>query len=222
MTFRPYSYSKLSLHKQCGKKFKFKYIDKLPPIIKDDEPLKKGSAVHKMLEKYPETLYQKNKDYVDIFNKFLGTRYKCLLDLPAVKEEQSIGLDDDLEPCKYSKKALFRGFIDYFAVIKNTIVIVDWKTGKLRDPRYQDYNQLLFYAIYMFKKFTEINKIKIMYIYVEHSADNSIILERKYLENYINELRSEIKDIENSKFIKNKSKLCDWCDYQEFCESDLS
>jgi len=101
---------------------------------------------------------------------------------------------------------------------EKTILIVDYKSGRVKDPRYQDYNQLMFYAIFMFQKYPEVNKIKIMFIYVEHNCDNSIILERKYLDRYKKELISAIQSVENdTEFKKNKTKLCDWCGYKDIC-----
>ena len=118
MIFSPYSFSKLSCHKQCGQKFKFKYIDKIPEKMDNVEPLIKGSKIHKMLENYPEI--PEDSKYIDIYNNFLKTKYKSILDIPNVKEE-GIGLTENLEPVPYSKNVMFRGYIDYYTVIDGFI-----------------------------------------------------------------------------------------------------
>jgi CRISPR/Cas system-associated exonuclease Cas4 (RecB family) len=80
----------------------------------------------------------------------------------------------------------------------------------------------MFYAIYFFQRYENINTIKISYVYVEHEdMENSIVLERKYLENYVKELFDMIHAAENDKiFVKNESHLCNWCDFKEHCSTE--
>jgi CRISPR/Cas system-associated exonuclease Cas4 (RecB family) len=90
--------------------------------------------------------------------------------------------------------------------------------GKYRDNRWQDYNQLLFYAIYFFEKY-KLEKIVISFIYVEHNLENILELNINYLDNYKKELLLNIKTIEEDLvFCAKKSKLCDYCEFQELCE----
>lgn len=80
----------------------------------------------------------------------------------------------------------------------------------------------MFYAVYFFKTYPKINKIKISYVYVEHEeCENSMILERQYLDNYIKELHDLIKSAENeTSFPKNECRLCDYCEYKEHCDTE--
>ena len=94
--------------------------------------------------------------------------------------------------------------------------------GKYRDNRFQDYNQLLFYAIHFFEKY-KIPKIIISFIYVEHNLENDLELKIEYLDNYKIELLTSIKEIETcADFKPNISKLCDYCGFQEICVANLS
>lgn len=97
------------------------------------------------------------------------------------------------------------------------------KTGKYKEEKWQEYDQLMFYAIYFFKKYSKIDKLKISYVYVEHeNLENSITLERKFLNNYIKQLITLIKNAEeDTEFLKNISMLCDWCDFKEHCATDV-
>jgi len=221
MSFKPYSFSKISVYENCPRQFKYKYIDKLPTAPKDMTPLLKGSAVHNILENYPNKgTHKLQEKYQFIVDEFLDSDYKKLFDYPNLRE-QAIALDDTLSPKPYGKNVLFRGYIDYMCFIDGILHIIDWKTGKLKDLKYQNFNQLLFYSIYMFKKYPKVNQIKIRYVYIEHKLENSILLDRKYLSKYINDLITIIDKIENEKtFPKNKQVLCNWCDYQEFCNND--
>lgn len=46
-------------------------------------------------------------------------------------------------------------------------------------------------------------------------------LNRKYLFNYVKMLIQMIKNIENDiNFNKNKTKLCNWCDWKNYCFND--
>lgn len=102
--------------------------------------------------------------------------------------------------------------------------LVDWwrKSGKYKDPKWQEYDQLMFYAIYFFQRYSNINTIKISYVYIEHEdMENDIILERQYLNRYIDELMQLINNAENDDvFVKNPGRLCEYCDFRSHCKSD--
>jgi len=218
MKYSPYSFSKISTYKQCARKFKFKYIQKIKEPITDMTPLLKGTCVHSMLEKYPaESTNSLVPKYRNIFEDFLETKYKALLDIEHFSET-AIGFDDKLSPVSYDNGTIFRGYIDYYAYVDGGMVVADWKTGKYKDIKYQDFNQLLFYALYLFYKNPNVDKIKAMFIYVEHNLDNSIIFERKYIDEYKKELIHIIRDIEKDEIFEKKTqKLCDWCGYRDRC-----
>lgn len=96
--------------------------------------------------------------------------------------------------------------------------LCDWKSGKYKDLRYQDFNQLLFYAIHFFEKYN-VPKIIISFIYVEHNLENSIELNLDNLDRYKRELLINIKKIEDDTvFNKKITKLCDYCGFQPICE----
>jgi len=221
MKYSPYSYSKISTYQQCPRKFKYKYIDKVKVPFVYSEALMKGGAVHHILEYHPEKSTHKYQEkYQNIADNFINSETGKLLFSLESKREMSIGLTENIEPCNYSdENVMLRGYVDYYTIYNDYLWIVDYKTGKLKDPRWQSYDQNLWYSIYFFKKFSKLNKIKITYQYVEHlDSDNSIILKRKYLDNYIKSLMINISNIEkDDKFNKSESKLCDYCDFKEIC-----
>lgn len=119
MKYAPYSFSKLSTHKQCNRKFKYNYLDRAPKGKVDMTALLKGAAVHSILESHPNSsthkLAEKYKHVVDNFIKTkLGEKY---LNLNSTREFD-FGLTYNLEPTSYSDKAaLFRGSVDFICVI---------------------------------------------------------------------------------------------------------
>lgn len=237
LRYSPYSYSRLSTHEQCPRKFKYKYELKLPEEDSDRSALFKGIQIHNFLEKYPNTenvkISQEHKKIaLNFVNSELGQRYfkeEILYSSLRESKAELILRNGSFEiPSESTKRRdlQFYGLIDYVNVIdygaEKIFSIIDYKTGKYKDPKYQDYNQLMFYQIYYFLLYRELNQIRISYCYVEHLQENDLILDRKYLNNYINELKRCITSQENTAFKRNKTQLCDWCPFQKICQNDLS
>lgn len=225
MNFAPYSFSKLQCFEMCPRRFKFTYIDKIKPQT-IPEALTKGRKFHEILEnytkhqeykdKYPEE-YEKVQNFVK--SKVSEQYLDAINEKIKVLKEHAIGLDNNLNPCKYSdKKCLFRGKFDLATIIGNTLNIIDYKTGANKSEVYQDYRQLMFYALYFFKKSANIDKIKISYIYVYHNNENSMVLERKYIKNYEYALKEMISKVESATEFPKCMKLCSWCPYNHECE----
>lgn len=225
MKYTPYSFSKISTHKHCNRKFKYNYIDKAPKDKMDMTALLKGGAVHSILEHYPnESSHKLAPKYQHIADKFivtnLGEKY---LTQDSIREFD-FGLTKELYPTEYSNKdALFRGSVDFICTIDNVLHLCDWKTGKYKDPKWQEYDQLMFYGIYFFQRYPTIDIIKISYVYVEHEdMENDITLTRQHLDTYISQLIELITNIETDNcFNKNTGPLCNWCEFKTHCESDI-
>jgi hypothetical protein len=117
MIFAPYSFSKINTWKTCPRQFKYRYIDKLPTQPRDMTALLKGSAVHSILENYPDPgTHKLSTQYADVAQKFLDSHYVKLFSYPNIRE-LAVGISHDLEPVEYSKTSMFRGYIDYITVI---------------------------------------------------------------------------------------------------------
>ena len=227
--FKPYSYSKISCFNSCPKKFKFQYIDKIK-VQQNMDALIKGTTIHYCLEnlnlkidQYTEGMknnIKKFPDILEIIDKFknseLGKKYLYKIKTKPIQEFK-FGLTESLEPTSYGKDALYYGIVDYVCILEQNgsdlLHICDYKSGKYKDQIYQDYNQLLFYAIYFFEKY-KVKEIKISFIYVEHNLENDLILNIEHIEHYKNELMNNIKNIENCvDFKNNENILCNWCPY---------
>lgn len=191
----------------------------------DMTALLKGGAVHSILEHYPnESSHKLAPKYQHIADKFivtnLGEKY---LTQDSIREFD-FGLTKELYPTEYSNKdALFRGSVDFICTIDNVLHLCDWKTGKYKDPKWQEYDQLMFYGIYFFQRYPTIDIIKISYVYVEHEdMENDITLTRQHLDTYISQLIELITNIETDNcFNKNTGPLCNWCEFKTHCESDI-
>jgi len=224
MEYLPYSFSKLAVYKDCPKRFFYNYIEKAPQDHMDRTALIKGGAIHSIFEKYPEKSTHKHAErYQHIANKFINSELGQHYLFRESTREYDFGLTRDFKPTKYSDKTgLFRGSIDYICIIDGVLHLIDWKSGKYVQLRWQSFDQLSFYAIYFFMVYPNIDKIKLAYVYIEHGLQNDILLERKYLDNYIDGLMELINNLEKEEdFDKNPSRLCSWCPFQSHCKDDI-
>lgn len=239
MIHSPYSYSRISTYKQCPRKFKYHYIDKIKTEEVEHLALSRGGYLHDLIEHYGGSVsptiteiftIEKVQECDLIIDKFLSSNLGKEFvfgsgGIVEIGKETEIGLritKDGVFPCSYhDDKVLVRGAIDKLGIMGNVLLIFDWKSGRMKDPKYFDELQTQIYAIWGFLTFPLIDEIHSHYVYIEHNTSNKYIYKRKYLNNYINNLKSPIKLAESDKtFNKQESKLCDYCEYQTICEKD--
>lgn len=240
--YRPYSHSRLATYLQCPRKFKFHYIEKLKGKATDDTPLKKGELTHFLIEskikgntpdmkqieeKYKPEIVSSAKDIVD--NKFLNMDFvkKLKEKYNIVACESKFGLDENFSPCGYwDKKALIRGALDLTAVSKSDTqkqyIIVDWKTGKVKQSVDSKLDQLGLYSIVLYET-DKIDSCYGVYAYVEHNEvkhnfydEATRVTQKKELLRLIDVLNKD------KSFKKNTTPLCNWCQFQEICEKGTS
>ena len=222
-----YSFSRISTYQQCPLQYKFQYIDKLP--TKPSIHLIKGSKVHSMLEKIEAFEYNPNTEYHDIIKNFIESELgQEILSRPSIREHK-IKLNENLEADDSLTKenTRFVGFIDRINIYTETspegetirnVELIDYKTGKYKEPKYQDFQQLILYGLYMFNKY-DIDSILLRFVYVEHNLENTLLLDRSSYDVYKSKLQKDIETIEqDTTFAKKPSKLCPWCDFRDFCD----
>lgn len=218
--FNPYSFSKIDSYNQCPRKFWNQYVEKLPRKQQDRTPLLKGGAVHSILEHFPEkSTHKLAPKYHHVIAPFLESELGHHYLMRQSTREFNLGLTVDLEPTTYSdKKALFKGSVDYVCIIDGVLHLIDWKTGKAKDLKWQSFDQLMMYAIYFFIRYPDIDRINISYVYVEHNCENLLELDRKYFDNYVGQFMGYIDNIENDEqFLPKPQRLCEYCDFMDDC-----
>lgn len=238
MRYSPYSHSRLSSFGACPQKFKLAYIDKIK-IPNTNITLDKGSYIHHCLELFPNPplsfygLSEENiQSYNGIIKKFIESPLgNDIVNSPCtIGKELDFGLDIKLNSCNFNNpEALLRGSIDRLNYIYDVnygemLHVIDYKSGKYKEFKWQSFDQVKLYVIWLFQNpaFKSVDKIKASYVYVEHNQSNDLIMERKYLNNYIISYIQNIKKIETCEtFNKNVTKLCDWCEYKEkgYCDA---
>ena len=253
LKYSPYSASKIAMYQQCPRKFKYSYIDKIPAPWTDSLATQRGKFLHLLMEhsgniqkvkasKDWEEIQEIGilhpghlKDCVRIYQDFTSSDIgQSLLNKEMIFAEQKVGLDHNFEFMDFDKyvktenqpdELVFRGFMDAGFVQDSanpasTLIIVDWKSGKYKHYKY---DQLMWYAIAMFKMNPALENIVLMYAFLEHNKTQMTKLTRADLHKYETALLTEIDEIEKDQtFEVNVSPLCNWCAFQEHCTSDCA
>tara|TARA_R100001163_G_C4986386_1_gene140582 strand:- start:26 stop:706 length:681 start_codon:yes stop_codon:yes gene_type:complete len=154
MTNFTWSYSSLSLFKQCPHKF---YRTR---ILKDvyEEPqdhLTYGKEVHRVAEEFGRDGTPIPREY-----GYIEPYVQSLLDMDGEKYfELKMALTPDLDPCDFfAPEAWWRGIADFIAIDGDIAFLVDYKTGK--STRYADTKQLEILSLALFKHFPKVNEVK--------------------------------------------------------------
>lgn len=235
-----YSHSRVECFKTCKAMYKYHYLDELStyPKYEADNPLIVGTALHTGIEKGLESAIQGYMDFYPMLSdKHIDEIIKLQAIIPLCRETlPSDGI------CEFEIKVDdFIGYIDYLVKRDDgTYDIYDFKYSNNID-RYMQSGQLHEYKYY-FEKMTG-EKVSNLYFLF---APKVSIRQRKdeSLEEFRTRLRSElseksptlkkvdfamdkvdeymynIKCIEGEKeFSPTISRLCDWCDYKDWCLS---
>jgi hypothetical protein len=211
-----WSYSSLSLFKQCPHKYyRLRIVKDIvePPA----EHLNYGLEVHKAAEDYlgkgtpiPEK-YIFIKEHLDRLNLIEGKKL-C---------EYKMGLNSNLEPCGFfDKDVWWRGVADLVIINDDKAYVIDYKTGK--SAKYADTKQLEILSLALFKHFPQVKKVKGGLLFVvandlvkdNFEADNEGVYWSKWLED-TQRLEAAIK---NNVWNKKPNFSCRaWCSITD-CE----
>ena len=240
-----YSYSKIQTFKTCPLKFKFRYIDRIEPEIKETIESFMGKIVHETLEKLYRNLQFKKllskselielynylwnekfddsilvvngsaDDYKDIGEKYISDYYDSHMPFDDAK---TIGLETkryvELQP---GYKMHIR--IDRLSLTEDKqYEIHDYKTSKRLPNNISDDKQLVLYAYGVSELYPLADNIKLIWHYLAFNKDLILQPTKEELENIRKESISDIDIIESCQdFQPRKSKLCNWCEYQNIC-----
>ncbi len=242
------SYSKISLFTQCPYAYKLRYVDKYDTIFDCDpqNPLVLGKAIHTGIQDgLDAALNEYYNSYPIITDLQVNEEIKLEY---ALNELRKLSLFNNFrgkhEAGIFTKD--FMGFIDLLECVNDDEYnIYDFKyTGKIE--KYCDSPQLHLYK-YFFEKANPAKRINKMYyvgiaktairqkktedLYqfrqrlneeLQKKAEQGLlsqIIEVTYDPEKVADFLLESKQcIEAKNYSKNPSKLCDWCEYQKYCE----
>ena len=237
------SYSRIDCFKKCSYLYKLRYIDELDTLPTDDpaNPLILGSTLHKGIETDLETaINEYYNSYPVITDQHITEAMKLEYWIPKAKEL----LPDGLHEVEISNED-FKGFIDLlvpYADEKHLFWEYDLYDFKYANSlkNYEDSKQLHVYK-YFFEKLNPTKRIRAMYFMLVPKCnlrlqktesieefrrriltdlDNKKIefMRVDYDPNKVIEFMGDVKHvIEAEEFEKNESRLCDFCNFKNYC-----
>ncbi len=208
-----WSYSRYVVYTKCAFLAKIKHILKLGEGPKGPALLR-GSKIHKEAEQYASGILKKRPASLDRF----FAEFKHLRKIRKYLEvEQQLAVTKDWVVCGWfakapDKPAWLRVVIDVMYVDGDTLVIIDHKTGKIRE---ENMTQLDLYAVVGFIHFPEVAKVCAQFWYL----DQGEIKERTYTRAAALKLRkvwvkNTRKMLSDKTFKSNPSETnCKWCPF---------
>lgn len=236
-----FSVSRVGCFNTCPYQFKLRYLDELQTLPNYDDPqnaLYLGSALHKGIETtVDEGIKEYLNNYPVINDMHINEAIKLRYLIPKVKA--LIPDNAEFERC-IEVRDRFIGFIDL--LVKNsdrTYDIYDFKYSNNVD-HYLESPQLHVYKYY-FEIKTGYRVRNLYFIFVPKIAirqkktetvqtfrnrlveelmkKEPNVVQVPYDESKVDGYLNDIHAIENcTEFTKNETRLCDWCEYKEYCK----
>lgn len=233
------SYSRIGCFNHCKQQYKYRYIDKLKLIstYKADNALIVGNTVHLAIEKDIDEAREFYYSQYNIINdNHINEMIKIEIVVPKVKAMLE-GITIHSQEFRISNKR-FIGIVDL--ILKNddgTVDVLDIKYSN-NIKNYLDSGQLHIYKYFLEQLGFKVRRLG--YIFVpkcsirqkqtedlyqfrkrlidETSKMNVTLLEIKYNPNKVIDFTHNTIDLlECNDYPKNPTKLCSWCDYENYC-----
>ncbi len=206
---KTFSHSALSVFETCPKQFEHIYI--LKDVSREDtEETLWGSKVHKELEDYATVGSPVKQDICAFGAKIIDATRNWE---GGTFAENKFGLTADYKPTDfYSTDAALRGVIDYGAINGNRALLVDYKTGKMKD----DFKQMQIFTVAAFAMYPQLEKVKASYVWLKYEQTTDRVFERTDLPSLIAEVEDRVSvvraHVEAGNFPMKPSGLCrGWC-----------
>jgi hypothetical protein len=208
-----WSYSALTAHRTCPKKYLETYLLKNWPED-ESEQQKWGNELHKAMAdgiikgaKLPPTM-ARFQEWVDNIRKIAGPHVE-------VRTELKLAFDDKFQAASYfDPQVWFRGIADVLVLIPShrTAIAIDWKTGKVLNET----DQLATMAQCVFANHPSIDTVGTIYAWLGYNTQTVKIFERHNMAAVWNDLWPDVLALKNSydtdTYPAKPSGLCKrWC-----------
>jgi hypothetical protein len=245
LKYSPWSPSKASLAGQCGKAFKYRYIDRAEGLGQSSvarignvahrfqERVLEGAAieaaVNTALAEFPELTHaetetikaftssvHKFQEKMDKFARIHPVRELCL--------ELPLAITSNYKACDYKDAStMIRGIADVVLLLEDDqVIIIDHKSGKKR-PVSKYATQLDIYTVMAYAKFPQAKGVQAAIHFMAHDAEVKWASYRTahYIETVLQPwltgyLEKRIANLAH--FGATITPLCGWCDYRNICE----
>ena len=240
---RSFSHSSASTFKQCPRRWKHKYIDKLPDPT--GEAALVGQFAHDVLEQlckeksilrtelkakeiaaniWPKVAERKDFKNLNLNSEeqlaFRWKAWNAIKGLWDLEDPSTISVEATEQRVSASLSGVpFLGIIDRLDREENGLVVVDYKTGKL--PKYGNdtFNQVLLYAAAVESKTGEQpSRVRLLYLGKETmETEVSVDLVNKVVEDLSDTWDRLRTNLENNEFEPITTPLCGWCSFVVQC-----
>lgn len=236
------SYSRVGTFLSCPYKWKLSYKDRWTTLPTDDpqSPLVLGHALHTGIEKDTRTAIREYfSAYPIIDDRHINEAIKIENLIPKVKDIIPAGQHEVKLECED-----FIGFIDLLVPVdEDTFDIYDFKYSNNVD-HYMESGQLHVYK-YFFERLNPGKRIRNLYFLfipktmIRQKKTEDLYQFRTRLLDTLSNMYPDIKQVqyqpnkvmeflldtkhmvECTKFEKNPTRLCDWCDYKDYCQKGI-
>lgn len=213
------SWSRLSDYQQCPLKFRLKYIDKVFKFDDKSPHLIRGSNIHEGLETYVIKCIAGQKSGVKMMSQLPEVRNtvplidRIMQQYPDVQPEAQVAVNDRYQMVDwFSKDAYWRAIIDLTCLNNAECLVIDWKTGKVRDYL-DEFGQLHLTALIIMMAKPEIQKIRVAYVYVDHKEIKDIEVTRAMIPELKEHFDSEhMRMNADHEFKAIPNEFCKWCE----------
>lgn len=237
------SYSRVGCFKKCPYQYFLRYIKQLDVLKAPDaaDPLIVGNAMHHAIEQGTDAaINDYHKEFFISEDTHIAEEIKIRALAPKVVEQLPPGGTFELK----LEEENFLGFIDYAAPDnKGGYTLYDFKyTNPKNAKRYEESEQLQVYAYYFEKLgFGRVNdlcyiivpktriyqkKAETVIQYRNRLRDTLAKMEPFFVwvpydrEKVIKYFEDVVETVTATEYPKEITRLCDWCDYQTYCESE--
>lgn len=215
MILRPYSMSRLVEYERCPRRFKFKYIEKLPELTEDAGVF--GKAVHKIIAERlkgndtTNILAEIPLEMQDLADVYVKRALSFDLGEP-VGVEVMFAVDENFEIVEFdSKKAVLRGIIDLITKKDGKYYIWDWKTGRSTPTAFQ----VMFYAYAVSNK---LDVAQVGYVLLSSNELLTFDVTVDVLKMTALKIKALINAIEqDEEFIPKPGPHCAYCSWIDMC-----
>jgi hypothetical protein len=198
-----WSYSFLNKFLQCPHEAWHRYVLKDVPYVETPQ-MKFGNEVHTAMEhrlkgKPLPKLLERYEFFIEPLKRY------------SVQPEMKLGVNATGEPCSFFAPDVWgRGKIDVPIIVKDSAVLLDWKTGKV----WEDPFELEVQAVLLKAHYPELNRIVGSYVWLNESRVGVIydLSNTKNTWDKINATMTYLKTCETlNRWEKKPGKLCAWC-----------
>jgi CRISPR/Cas system-associated exonuclease Cas4 (RecB family) len=205
------------VYETCPGRAKLRYIEKLPePPRKENDPLARGSAIHKNLELYvqgKEALSNQAKE-LKAFEPALN--YMCELYIAGqVITEEPWWFDENWQPTKDRSRIWLWSSLDFCVDDDKRVVVGDYKSGKSVYKAVEHVQQLQLYSALAAIKYPDADTIVSELWYMDEGHVKPLVFNRDDALRYVNRFDQRAQRMYDDKFFRFNPTAhnCKWCPY---------